>query len=159
YGRKRILIAGWLIGFPVPLLVIFAPNWGWVVAANVLLGINQGLCWSTTVIMKIDLVGPRQRGLAMGLNEAAGYLALSGAALASGYLATTYALRPQPFLLGIVFALGGLLLSLVVRESHAYTALEAAQTQITQPAGAPAHTKSFAEIFALTSWKDRTLFA
>src|SRR5947209_14746208 len=98
FGRKRILVAGWLIALPVPIIVIFAPSWEWVVFANVLLGINQGLCWSTTVIMKIDLVGPAHRGLAMGFNEAAGYLAVALAAFASGYLAATYALRPQPFL-------------------------------------------------------------
>jgi MFS family permease len=160
YGRKRILVAGWLIGLPVPFLVIFAPNWGWVVFANILLGINQGLCWSTTVIMKIDLVGPKQRGLAMGFNEAAGYLAVSGAALASGYLATAYALRPQPFFLGIVFALCGLLLSLFfVRESQAYAALEAAQTRTAQPGEEPAQAPGFGEVFVQTSWKDRTLFA
>ncbi|MBV9231130.1 MAG: MFS transporter [Chloroflexi bacterium] len=160
YGRKRILVAGWLIGLPVPLLIIFAPNWGWVVFANVLLGINQGLCWSTTVIMKIDLVGPKQRGLAMGFNEAAGYLAVSGAALLAGYLATAYALRPQPFFLGVAFALCGLLLSLLlVRESQAHATLEATQARTTQPRGEHAPTKSFAEVFALTSWKDRTLFA
>src|SRR5216683_4528622 len=90
-GRKQILVAGWIVGLPVPLLIMLAPSWGWIVAANVLLGINQGLCWSTTVIMKIDLVGPTRRGLAMGLNEFAGYVAVSLAALASGYLAATYA--------------------------------------------------------------------
>ncbi len=111
----------------MPLLIIFAPAWGWVVFANVLLGINQGLCWSTTVIMKIDLVGPARRGLAMRLNEAAGYGAVSLAAIAAGYLAATYALRPQPFLLGIGFALAGLLLSLYfVRESHGHARHEAA---------------------------------
>ncbi len=116
-GRKRILVAGWIVGLPAPLLVIVAPSWEWVVFANVLLGINQGLCWSTTVIMKIDLVGPARRGLAMGLNEFAGYVAVSLAALASGYLAAMYALRPQPFYLGIGFAAAGLLLSvLFVRE-------------------------------------------
>ena len=118
-GRKRILVAGWLFGLPVPLLIIFAPSWGWVVFANVLLGINQGLCWSTTVIMKIDLVGPRQRGLAMGLNEASGYTAVSLSALLTGYLAQTYGLRPAPFVPGIVFALMGLLLSaFFVRETR-----------------------------------------
>ena len=112
YGRKRILVAGWLIGLPVPILLMLAPSWGWVVFANVLLGVNQGLCWSTTVIMKIDIAGPARRGLAMGLNEAAGYFAVALAALASGYLAATYALRPQPFFLGVAFAVAGLLLSL-----------------------------------------------
>jgi MFS family permease len=159
-GRKRILVGGWLIGLPVPFLVMLAPNWGWVVFANVLLGINQGLCWSTTVIMKIDLVGPKQRGLAMGCNEAAGYLAVSGAALAAGYLATAYALRPQPFFLGGAFALCGLILSLaLVRESQAYAALEAAQTQAAQPGAEQACVPSFGEVFRRTSWKDRTLFA
>ena len=118
-GRKGVLVVGWLVGLPVPLLIIFAPSWGWVVFANVLLGMNQGLCWSTTVIRKIDLVGPVRRGLAMGINEAAGYGAVSLAAIAAGYLAATYGLRPQPFLLGIGFALAGLLLSLLfVRESR-----------------------------------------
>jgi MFS family permease len=125
-GRKGVLVVGWLVGLPVPFLIIFAPSWGWVVFANVLLGINQGLCWSTTVIMKIDLVGPARRGLAMGFNEAAGYGAVSLSAIAAGYLAATYALRPQPFLLGIGFALAGLVLSLFfVRESHGYARHEA----------------------------------
>jgi len=170
-GRKGVLVAGWLVGLPVPLLIIFAPAWGWVVFANVLLGINQGLCWSTTVIMKIDLVGPARRGLAMGLNEAAGYGAVSLAAIAAGYLAATYALRPQPFLLGIGFALAGLLFSLFfVRESHGHARHEAAL--LAHPSGqmagsvpsSPAATgnrpqaPSFKDIFLLTSWKNRTLF-
>jgi MFS family permease len=160
FGRKRILVAGWLIGLPVPLLVIFAPDWGWVVFANALLGINQGLCWSTTVIMKIDLVGPRRRGLAMGLNEASGYLAVSASALAAGYLATTYALRPQPFLLGVAFALCGLLLSLFfVRESHAHAALEAQHMQAQSSTHEAVAAPPFREIVVLTSWKNRTLFA
>src|SRR5713226_8486300 len=126
-GRKGVLVVGWLVGLPVPFLIIFAPSWAWIVFANVLLGINQGLCWSTTVIMKIDLVGPARRGLAMGLNEAAGYGAVALATIAAGYLAATYALRPQPFLLGIGFALAGLLLSLLfVRESHGHARQEAA---------------------------------
>jgi MFS family permease len=162
-GRKRILVLGWVIGLPVPLLIIFAPSWGWVVFANVLLGINQGWCWSTTVIMKIDLVGPKRRGLAMGLNEAAGYLAVSAAALAAGYLAATYALRPHPFVLGIVFAGAGLALSLFgVRESRDYAALEVLQMQ-PAPEGlteeTPSSLPSFGEIVAQTSWKNRTLFA
>src|SRR2546430_8382617 len=133
-GRKGVLITGWLVGLPVPFLIIFAPTWGWVVFANVLLGINQGFCWSTTVIMKIDLVGPVRRGLAMGINEAAGYGAVSLAAIAAGYLAATYALRPQPFLLGVGFALAGLLLSLFfVRESHGHARHEAAM--FASPAG------------------------
>ncbi len=170
-GRKGVLVAGWLVGLPVPLLIIFAPSWSWVVFANVLLGINQGLCWSTTVIMKIDLVGPARRGLAMGLNEAAGYGAVSLAAIAAGYLAATYALRPQPFLLGIGFALAGLLLSLFfVRESHGHARHEAAllahqavqttdSAQLTTAVSAAHHqAPSFKDIFLLTSWKNRTLF-
>ena len=94
YGRKPVLVAGWLIAVPIPLLLIWAPSWAWVVAANVLLGISQGLTWSTTVIMKVDLVGPDRRGLAMGLNEAAGYGALAATAMATGYLAAAYGLRP-----------------------------------------------------------------
>ena len=125
-GRKGVLIAGWLAGLPVPILLIVAPSWDWVVAANVLLGVNQGLCWSTTVIMKIDLVGPARRGLAMGLNEAAGYVAVALAAVGSGYLASAYGLRPWPFVPGIAFAIAGLLLSVFfVRESHGFARHEA----------------------------------
>jgi MFS family permease len=171
-GRKEVLIAGWLVGLPVPFLIIFAPAWSWVVFANVLLGINQGLCWSTTVIMKIDLVGPARRGLAMGINEAAGYGAVSLAAIAAGYLAATYALRPQPFLLGVGFALAGLLLSLLfVRETRGHARHEAAllarssdQTlgpaqQVVSQATQQPPSLSFKEIFLLTSWKNRTLFS
>jgi MFS family permease len=157
-GRKQILVAGWLIGLPVPLLIIWAPSWNWIVFANILLGINQGLCWSTTVIMKIDLVGAKQRGLAMGLNEFAGYLAGAGAALVTGYLAATYGLRPVPFYPGIVFALLGLILSLFfVQDTHAHVRQEATE-RATQahPAGSRL---SFGQIFLLTSWRDRALFA
>jgi len=129
YGRKPVLVAGWVVALPVPLLLIWAPSWGWVVAANVLLGISQGLTWSTTVIMKIDLVGPARRGLAMGLNEAAGYLAVAVTALATGYLAAAYGLRPEPFYLGLAYVALGLGLStLVVRETRDHARLEA-QTQ------------------------------
>lgn len=126
FGRKPVLVVGWLIALPVPLLLIFAPNWGVVVVANVFLGISQGLTWSTTVIMKIDLVGPKRRGLAMGLNEAAGYVAVGGTALAAGYLAARYGLRPVPFLLGLFYvALGFGLSALVVRETREYARQEA----------------------------------
>jgi MFS family permease len=126
YGRRPVLVAGWIAALPVPLLLIWAPSWGWVVAANVLLGVSQGLTWSTTVIMKIDLVGPARRGLAMGFNEAAGYVAVAGTALATGYLAEAYGLRPAPFLLGIAYAALGLgLSSLVVRETRDHARLEA----------------------------------
>ncbi|MGH2616329.1 MAG: MFS transporter, partial [Thermomicrobiales bacterium] len=155
-GRKQILVAGWLFGLPVPIIIMLAPSWDWIVFANVLLGINQGLCWSTTVIMKIDLVGPVRRGLAMGLNEAAGYLAVAGAALASGFIASSYGLRPEPFYLGVVFAVAGLLLSVVfVRDSHAHARLEGRLQSGPGSGVAP----SFREIFALTSWRDNRLFA
>ena len=126
FGRKPVLVAGWLVAVPVPLILIWAPSWGWVIVANVLLGISQGLTWSTTVVMKIDLVGPGRRGLAMGLNEAAGYGAVAVTALATGYLAQAYGLRPAPFLLGIAFAALGLGLSvLAVRETRGHARLEA----------------------------------
>lgn len=161
-GRKQILVVGWLFGLPVPLIIMFAPSWGWVVFANVLLGVNQGLCWSTTVIMKIDLVGPRQRGLAMGLNEFAGYLAVSLSALATGYIAAGYGLRPAPFYPGLAFALAGLFLSLFfVRETHAHARQEARLTVSTPSLAVPAEQAqpSFAQILLLTSWKNRALFA
>src|SRR5512146_1153990 len=124
-GRKKVLVAGWLVGLPVPFIIIFANHWYWFDVANVLLGINQALCWSMTVIMKVDLVGPRQRGLALGLNEFAGYLAVGITAWLTGYLASIYSLRPQPFYLGIGFAGVGLLLSwFFVRETRGHALLE-----------------------------------
>lgn len=125
-GRRKLLLLGWLVGLPVPFMLAWAPSWGWIIAANLLLGVNQGLCWSTTVIMKIDLVGPARRGLAMGLNEFAGYLSLSGAAWASGMLASNYGLRPYPFLPGIALGLVGLLLSLAAKETMGHVEAEAA---------------------------------
>jgi MFS family permease len=126
FGRKPVLVAGWFVAVPVPLLLIWAPSWTWVIVANLLLGISQGLTWSTTVVMKIDLVGPARRGLAMGLNEAAGYAAVAGTALATGYLAEAYGLRPAPFLLGLAFAALGLGLSLLaVAETQGHARLEA----------------------------------
>ncbi|MBI4502742.1 MAG: MFS transporter [Gemmatimonadetes bacterium] len=155
-GRRRILVAGWVAGLPVAPLIIWAPDWRWIVAANVLLGINQGLCWSTTVIMKIDLVGPRQRGLAMGLNEFAGYLAVSLASLATGYLAARFGLRPVPFYPGIALAVAGLLASLLlVRETTPHSRIEGAQ----RAAAGGDRAKSLAQVFALTTWKNPTLFA
>src|SRR5438552_9662735 len=127
-GRKPLLVAGWLAGLPVPLLIIWAPSWGWIVFANVLLGVNQGLCWSTTVIMKIDLVGPGRRGLAMGLNEFAGYVAVSLSALLTGYLAASHGLRPVPFYPGIAFAMLGLALSIfVVHDTHGHARTQGRQ--------------------------------
>ena len=125
-GRKRLLVLGWLVGVPVPFLVIWAPSWSWIVFANVLLGVNQGLTWSTTVIMKIDLVGPKQRGLAMGLNEFAGYLAVALSALATGEIASRFGLRAEPFYLGIACVALGLGLSLFfVRDTMAHVRHEA----------------------------------
>lgn len=162
YGRKRVLVVGWLFANPVPLLVMWAPSWGWIVFANVLLGINQGLAWSTTVIMKIDLVGARQRGLAMGLNEFAGYLAVALAALATGWVAQVWGLRPEPFYMGIAFVAIGLALSvLFVRETHHHAALEA--DGFASPVSTPAGTASVPEdhgtreILALASWRDPAL--
>jgi MFS family permease len=129
FGRKHVLIAGWLVALPVPLVLMYAPSWNWVVAANVLLGVSQGLTWSVTVIMKIDLAGPRQRGLAMGLNEFAGYVAVAASALATAWIASQYGLRPEPFYLGIGFAVLGLTLSIfAVRETHHHVAHEAAMS-------------------------------
>jgi MFS family permease len=185
-GRKGVLVTGWLVGLPVPLLLILAPSWGWVVAANVLLGINQGFCWSTTVIMKIDLVGPARRGLAMGLNEAAGYGAVALAAAGSGYLAAVYGLRPWPFVPGVACALAGLLLSaLFVHESHGHarhearllaprafapaapvapraTAAEPTTARAVRSDVAPQTTSPsprFANILLTASWRDRSLSA
>ena len=129
YGRKPVLVAGWLVGLPVPFVLILAPDWGWVVAANVLLGINQGLTWSTTVLMKIDLVGPKRRGLALGLNEAAGYLAVAAAAFLTGLIADRAGLRPEPLFFGIAVAGLGLGLStLFVRETRGHVELERTST-------------------------------
>ena len=160
YGRKPVLIAGWLAGAPVPLLLIWAPSWGWVVAANALLGVNQGLAWSATVIMKIDLVGPARRGLAMGLNEAAGYGALAVTAMATGYLAAHHGLRPAPFLLAAAYAALGLGLSTVlVRETRGHAHHEAA----TQPPAArrgaadPVGESGARGIFVRTSLTDPAL--
>ncbi|MBC7294893.1 MAG: MFS transporter [Dietzia sp.] len=126
YGRKPVLLVGWLFAIPVPLMLIWAPDWTWVVAANILLGINQGLTWSTTVVMKIDLVGPRQRGLAMGLNEAAGYGAVAVTSLLAGYLAGQYGLRPAPFLVGVAYTALALVLSgIFVRETRDHALLDA----------------------------------
>jgi MFS family permease len=156
-GRKHVLVLGWVIALPVPLLLMWAPSWSWVLVANVLLGVSQGLTWSTTVIMKIDLAGPQKRGLAMGLNEFAGYFAVAGSALATGYIAAAWGLRPQPFYLGIAFAVIGLLLSAVlVRETRHHVAREAEDHVPTSTQSQDA-APSQAEVFALTTWKHRDL--
>jgi MFS family permease len=155
-GRKPLLVAGWLFAIPVPFLLMYAPAWGWIVLANVLLGINQGLCWSMTVVMKIDLVGPKQRGLAMGLNEFAGYLAVGVAAYLSGTIAAAYGLRPWPFALGVISVFVALALSIFfVRETHGHARFEAARGA--SPRQTPG--TSFGALFARVSWKDGTLSA
>ena len=153
FTRRRVLIAGWLVGLPVPLILIWAPSWGWVIGANVLLGLNQGLAWSMTVNMKMDLVGPRRRGLALGFNEAAGYLSLAAAAYLTGVIAQHHGLRPEPFYMGIAFAALGLGLSvLFVRDTTQFLALEAAgQSAATT---APSMRRSFAEV----TWRKPYLF-
>ena len=152
FGRRLVLIAGWLFAVPVPFLLMVAPNWHWVIVANVLLGISQGLTWSVTVIMKIDLAGPRQRGLAMGLNEFAGYFAVAASALATGWIAATHGLRPEPFYLGVGFVACGLLLSLfAVRETHHHAAHESAMRETREKL------PSQREVFLRTTLTDRNL--
>lgn len=153
WGRKRVLVLGWLFGLPVPFMIILAPSFEWIAAANALLGINQGLAWSMTVIMKVDLVGPRSRGLAVGLNEFAGYFAVGATALATGYVAARFGLRPAPIALGIGYAVLGTVLSiLLVRDTRGHVLLEASGAD-------PAPAIGFMQVFALTSFRDRNLFA
>jgi MFS family permease len=153
FGRKPVLVAGWLVGLPVPLLIILAPSWAWIVAANLLLGVNQGLTWSTTVIMKIDLVGPVRRGLATGINEAAGYGALAVTALVTGWLATANGLRPAPFLLGLAYAVLGLGASvLLVRETRGHVEHE---QRLAEPRDVP----PWREVFWRSTLRDRSLSA
>jgi MFS family permease len=155
YGRKPLLILGWLFALPVPFLVIFAPTWEWIVFANLLLGINQGLCWSSTVMMKIDLVGAKERGRATGMNEFAGYFAMALSTIASSWIAEQTALRPYPFYLGIFFASTGLVLALFfVRETVAFARQEAAnhpQATTDKP--------SFWTIFRLVTWQNKSFFS
>jgi len=154
FGRKHVLVAGWLVAAPVPFVLMWAPSWDWVVAGNVLLGVSQGLTWSTTVIMKIDLVGPRRRGLAMGLNEFSGYFAVALSALATGWIAAHVGLRPQPFYLGIAYVAFGLGLSvLVVRETRQYARHEAALRSAEPEHVAPTQM----QIFQRTSFIDPNL--
>jgi MFS family permease len=158
FGRKHVLLAGWLVGLPVPFLVMWAPSWSWIVLANVLLGINQGLAWSMTVIMKIDLVGSKQRGLALGLNEFAGYIAVALAALGTGYLAQAYGLRPEPFYLGIACAAAGLALSLLfVRETRHHMELEAKGFPSPSDVAGYGTGSTTREIFTRASWRDPAL--
>jgi MFS family permease len=153
YGRRRVLIAGWIVGLPVPLILIWAPSWGWVVAANILLGINQGLTWSVTVMMKVDLVGPARRGFALGLNEAAGYGAVAVTALVTGIIADRAGLRPAPFILGIVIAVAGLVVSAVAsRETRDHVRIE---DELVERAARP----SWRTVVLRTSFFDRSMSA
>jgi MFS family permease len=187
WGRKNVLILGWLFGLPVPFILLFAPDWNWILFTNVLLGINQGLAWSMTVNMKIDLVGKEKRGLALGLNEFAGYLSVAVVGFLTGYLAATYGLKPYPFYLGIAFSVLGFIISLfIIKETKKFTLLEikneqqeeekeneerakgtkAAPTEkketittITNPDSVTKSNLNFKEVFLETSWKNRSLLA
>jgi MFS family permease len=153
-GRKHVLVAGWLVAVPVPFMLMWGPNWNWILTANVLLGISQGFTWSTTVIMKIDLVGASRRGLAMGFNEFAGYVALAGAALLTGWIAARTGLRPAPFYPGILFVALGLGLSVaLVRETSSLVAVESAQGVSNDPTS----TNAAGGVFWRTTWTDRNL--
>jgi MFS family permease len=150
YGRKNLLLFGWAVAIPIPFLLIYAPTWGWVIFANVLLGISQGLTWSSTVVMKIDLVGEKDRGLAMGLNEFAGYFAVGIVAFLSGFIAHQYGITPYPFYLGIGISIVGFLLTLFwVKDTRAFVHIESATDQ-TQPMG---------QVFLETTFKNKTLSA
>lgn len=148
YGRKKLLIAGWMIGIPIPFILMWAPTWGWIIGANILLGINQGLTWSSTVVMKIDLVGEKQRGLAMGLNEFAGYIALALVAFLTGYLAAEYGLRPYPFYTGVVLVVLGLIFSLFfIKDTRHHLVQEAGSSKVPR----------LKQIFWDTTWRNKNL--
>jgi MFS family permease len=148
FGRKRLLVAGWVVGLPIPFILMFAGNWNWIIAANVLLGINQGLTWSSTVVMKIDLVGERQRGFAMGLNEFAGYIAVALVAFLTGWIAGEYGVRPYPFYIGIALAVLGLSGSIfLVKDTRRHAAKEAATNNV----------PALKHIFWDTTWKNKNL--
>lgn len=148
FGRRRLLIAGWVFALPVPIILMQATSWNWVIAANVLLGLNQGLAWSSTVMMKIDLVGEKNRGLAMGLNEFAGYIALAAVAFSTGYIAHEYGLRPYPFYLGIGLAVIGLGMTvLFVKDTHKFVRLESSMSTVPK----------LKNIFWETTWKHHNL--
>lgn len=148
YGRKKLLVIGWLFALPVPILLIYAPNWSWIIIANVFLGVNQGLAWSSTVVMKIDLVGPKNRGFAMGINEAAGYLAVGAVAFLSASIANVYGIRPYSFYIGILLAILGLLFSLVlIKDTRGFVQLESENSNI----------PVLAKVFKETTWKNPNL--
>ena len=174
WGRKRMLVLGWLFGIPVPFILLFAPDWNWIIFANVLLGINQGLAWSMTVNMKIDLVGKERRGLALGLNEFAGYVSVAVVGFVTGYIAAIYGLKPYPFFLGIAFALLGFIISwLIVKDTRNFTLREIKENQEefakTSDNQLDSHKKAtanerfenltFIQVFIETSWKNRSLLS
>jgi MFS family permease len=166
WGRKKVLILGWLFGLPVPFILLFAPNWNWIIFANVLLGINQALTWSMTVNMKVDLVGKKNRGLALGFNEFAGYISVAIVGFVTGYLASSFGLKPYPFYIGIAFPILGFLISLlVVKDTRKYTALEIKNEESNSSSTLVDNNKNakdnlhFKEVFIQTSWKDRSLLA
>ena len=159
WGRKNVLILGWLFGIPVPFILLLAPDWNWIIFANVLLGINQGLAWSMTVNMKIDLVGKERRGLALGLNEFAGYVSVAIVGFVTGYLAATFGLKPYPFYLGIVFAVLGLVISwVIVKDTRKFTVLEIKNELPTESINKKSNL-NFKQVFLETSWKNRTLLS
>jgi MFS family permease len=161
WGRKKVLIVGWLFGLPVPFILLSAPDWNWIILANVLLGVNQAFAWSMTVNMKIDLVGREKRGLALGLNEFAGYLSVAIVGFATGYLASIYGLKPYPFYIGIGFAVIGTLLSAVlVRDTKKFMLLETQSHQKQEGESTNLDGNlSFKQVFARTSWQNRTLLS
>ena len=176
WGRKRVLVVGWLFGIPVPFILLFAPDWNWIIFANVLLGVNQGLAWSMTVNMKIDLVGKEKRGLALGLNEFAGYISVAMVGFATGYLASVYGLKPLPFYFGIAFAVFGTLLSwIVVRDTKQFILLETKnhdddvdgnvnnvthkESGLSERNNSSYGELTFKQVFAQTSWQNRTLLS
>jgi MFS family permease len=149
-GRKNLLCIGWLFALPIPFILSYAPSWNWVIAANIFLGINQGLTWSSTVVMKIDLVGEKNRGLAMGLNESAGYLAVGAIAFLSAWIASEYGLRPYPFYIGIAFSIIGLLASWLLVEDTVHHVRAETTTS---------NTPLLKNVFYQTSWKHKSLGA
>jgi len=161
WGRKNVLVLGWLFGIPVPIILLLAPDWNWIIFANILLGVNQGLAWSMTVNMKIDLVGKSQRGLALGLNEFAGYVSVAAIGFLTGYLASTFGLKPFPFYLGIIFAILGLVISwIIVKDTRRFTTLEIKEDASESPEQeSDVNHLGFKEVFLQTSWKNRTLLS
>ena len=160
WGRKNVLVLGWLFGLPVPFFLLLAPDWNWIIFANILLGINQGLAWSMTVNMKIDLVGKERRGLALGLNEFAGYVSVALVGFVTGYLASMYGLRPYPFYLGIVFAMLGLIISwVIVKDTRKFTEQEIKNDLSNENVNVSKPDLNFKQVFVQTSWKNRTLLS